>query len=173
MAGVAVESTWAVVEGFPNYRVSRAGAVVSLYRNRVLRLKPSIDSAGYPSVDLYAAGRRQRVNVHRLVLEAFVGPCPPGMQTRHLDGDRRNNRLENLAWGTPAENAADRARHGTVVCGSRNPAAKLTEAQVREMLHLYRTTCPDRPALAARFGVSWSAVNRIVTGATWGRALAA
>ncbi|WP_439621469.1 HNH endonuclease signature motif containing protein [Gemmata sp.] len=123
-------------------------------------------------MELYRAGKRRRVNVHRLILEAFVGPCPLGMETRHLDGDRLNNRLDNLAWGTPAENAADRIRHGTVLWGTRCSSAKLTEAQVREILHLYRTTCPDRPALAARFGVSWSTVNRIVTGATWGRALA-
>ena len=46
--------------------------------------------------------------VHRLVLEAFVGPCPEGMECRHLEGDTANNALSNLAWGTPQENAADK-----------------------------------------------------------------
>ena len=51
--------------------------------------------------------------VHRLVLEAFVGPCPPGQQCRHLNGIPTDNRLENLAWGTPSEDNFDRIRHGT------------------------------------------------------------
>ncbi|WP_439629144.1 HNH endonuclease signature motif containing protein [Gemmata sp.] len=165
-------SMWATVAGFPNYQVSWEGEVVSRARTKVRRLRPSIDSAGYPSVELYRSGDRQRVNVHRLVLEALAGPCPPGMQTRHLDGNKRNNRATNLAWGTPAENAADRARHGTIPCGSRSGSAKLTEARVREILHLYQTTCPNRAALMRQFGVSWSTINRIVQGTTWVRALA-
>lgn len=52
--------------------------------------------------------------VHVMVLEAFVGPRPDGYHAAHEDGTRDNNRLSNLAWKTPAENAADRRRHGTV-----------------------------------------------------------
>jgi hypothetical protein len=52
--------------------------------------------------------------VHELVLEAFSEPRPaPWMQGRHLDGLYLNNRAVNLAWGTPAENAQDKIRHGT------------------------------------------------------------
>ena len=51
--------------------------------------------------------------VHRLVLEAFVGPRPEGMVARHLNGDPGDNRLENLAWGTQSENNYDKVRHGT------------------------------------------------------------
>lgn len=52
--------------------------------------------------------------VHRLVLFAFVGPCPEGMECRHLDGNRTNNRLSNLKWGTPEENTQDKIEHGTL-----------------------------------------------------------
>lgn len=51
--------------------------------------------------------------MHELVLTAHVGPCPPGMECRHLDGDEKNNALSNLVWGTPPEQALDRVRHGT------------------------------------------------------------
>jgi hypothetical protein len=54
------------------------------------------------------------------------------MQCRHLDGNRSNNRLDNLAWGTPLENGADKARHGTAK-GERNGRAKLTAAKVRRI----------------------------------------
>lgn len=51
--------------------------------------------------------------VHCLVLEAFVSPRPDGMVTRHLNGNPADNRVENLAWGTQAENMRDAVRHGT------------------------------------------------------------
>ncbi len=51
--------------------------------------------------------------VHRLVLEAFVGPCPPGMVACHYDGNSANNAVSNLRWDTQAGNIADKKRHGT------------------------------------------------------------
>lgn len=50
--------------------------------------------------------------VHHLILETFVGPCPPGRECRHLDDRPANNRLTNLSWGTRHENAADAGRNG-------------------------------------------------------------
>jgi hypothetical protein len=58
----------------------------------------------------WVGGRNQRV--HKLVMEAFVGPCPPGKQCLHRDGNGLNNRLENLRWGTPEENTQDMIKHG-------------------------------------------------------------
>lgn len=57
--------------------------------------------------------RFRRRYLHHLVLEAFVGPKPRGMQCRHINGDSLDNRLENLAWGTPSEDNNDRVRNGT------------------------------------------------------------
>lgn len=57
--------------------------------------------------------------IHQLVLEAFVGPRPEGMVTRHLNGDPADNRVENLAWGTQSENNYDAVRHGTHAEASR------------------------------------------------------
>jgi HNH endonuclease/NUMOD4 motif len=51
--------------------------------------------------------------MHRLVLEAFVGPCPRGMQCCHKDGNRANNKLENLRWDTQKKNEQDKKCHGT------------------------------------------------------------
>lgn len=55
-------------------------------------------------------GRTDRT-VHSLVLEAFTGPCPEGMEARHLDDNPTNNRLENLVWGTRSENSQDAIRN--------------------------------------------------------------
>lgn len=51
--------------------------------------------------------------VHRLVMMAFIGPCPDGMEVRHLDGDPTNNNLDNLRYGTRPQNQEDAVRHGT------------------------------------------------------------
>lgn len=67
---------------------------------------------GYLVVTLHKEGKRKNRMVHQVVLEAFVGPRPEGMETRHLDGDPKNNHVSNLAWGTPKENSADIDRHG-------------------------------------------------------------
>jgi len=53
--------------------------------------------------------------VHRLVLEAFIGPAPKGTICCHNDGDPTNNRLENLRWDTHSSNTRDAIRHGTYV----------------------------------------------------------
>lgn len=51
-------------------------------------------------------------SVHRLVALAFIGPCPEGMEVLHINGEPDDNRLENLRYGTRAENVADTIRHG-------------------------------------------------------------
>lgn len=71
--------------------------------------------------------------VHQLVLEAFVGLCPDGMECRHLNGVRDDNRLENLCWGTRKENQNDKIVHGNSLKGERNPYAKLSNEDVVEI----------------------------------------
>lgn len=104
--------------------------------------------------------------VHRLVLEAFVGPAPEGHVARHLNGNPADNRLVNLAWGTLDENALDRDVHGRTVRGEAAPKALLSERQVREIWEARAST----PAadVAARYPVSRHAVYDIWRGKTWG-----
>lgn len=121
---------WLPVVGYEGlYEVSDMGRVRSLdravwrddarcrphyvtYRGREMRL--SRQAHGYVGVILWRDGKYRNVRVHRLVLEAFVGPCPRGMETLHGNGQRNDNRLANLRWGTQEENAEDRVRHGTL-----------------------------------------------------------
>lgn len=64
-----------------------------------------------PKNHVWVAGRGA-VDVACLVLEAFVGLCPEGMECCHQDDDRSNNRLENLRWDTHANNVKDGYRNG-------------------------------------------------------------
>jgi hypothetical protein len=113
-----------------------------------------------------ASGAIVKRYMHRLVLEAMVGACPGGMQARHLNGDKHDNRTANLAWGTKRQNESDKVRHGTAPRGTRNAAAKLTWHQVREIRMLSRTGAVQR-RIAEQFRVSPMTVSRIVRGQSW------
>lgn len=120
---------WRSVVGWEGlYEVSDLGRVRSLDRTisnplpsgtvRSQRIKgriltPGIAKAGgYGYVNLTRNARQTSRHVHRLVMDAFVGPLPSGLHTRHLNGDPTDSRLVNLAYGTPLENARDAVRHG-------------------------------------------------------------
>ena len=109
---------WRSVPGYPGYSVSDLGRVRSwLSGGRILDPQYQQPLGGYVGVKLWRrndAGERvcQRMNVHSIVMLAFVGPRPDDLHVRHLDGNPVNNRLENLAYGTPRENALDTIRHG-------------------------------------------------------------
>lgn len=123
--------TWKPIpkwEGY--YEVSDRGQVRSL--NRVIETKtgpqrkrgkilaPSPDKYGYPRVSLFRNGTGESRRVHQLVLEAFVGPCPEGMESLHRDDNPANNRLENLRWGSRSENTFDKIENGNHLNASKN-----------------------------------------------------
>lgn len=95
--------------------MSDQGRVRSLARPRHPGrvLKPRLDSQGYALVTLSQDDQQRTRFVHRLVALAFLGPCPPGREVRHLDGDPANCRVGNLAYGTHRENELDKRTHGT------------------------------------------------------------
>jgi HNH endonuclease/NUMOD4 motif len=103
---------WLPVAGYENlYAVSDLGHVQSLKTGRLL--KPQLDRKGYLIVGNSRDGRSVTRKVHRIVAEAFIGPCPEGQQVRHVDGVKVNVAASNLAYGTPSENMLDQVRHGT------------------------------------------------------------
>lgn len=147
-----------------HYEVSDLGSVRNAKTKRVL--KPGNHPMGYLSLVFCVANKRKTVTVHSVVLEAFVGPRPSRAESRHLDGNRKNNVLSNLAWGTPSENTEDKRRHGTMLFGEDNGATKLTSAQVQEIVRRYNAGESQR-ALASVFGVKQPQISRIVTGKRW------
>ena len=91
---------WLPIPGYEDrYEVSDRGRVRSWVSRPSPRLLSQIrQNTGYVTVALSRGGFTEQQLIHRLVLLAFVGPCPDGMETRHLDGLRPNNRLTNLAY---------------------------------------------------------------------------
>jgi len=120
------------VPGFEGvYAVTRDGDVWSFHHKGLPRqLSARALQAGYLKVTLCRDGVETERLIHHLVLEAFLAPKPHGHEARHLNGKPDDNRLCNLAWGTPAENAADKRKHGTHPEGEKHGRAKLTRAEV-------------------------------------------
>lgn len=110
--------------------------------------------------------KRSTRMVHRLILEAFVGPCPPGMEACHWNGNPTDNRLENLRWDTPQENTNDKYRHGTMQKGTMHPGAKLTDQKVVELRNL-RNEGVSTKRLSEMYGLCQRNVRRACVGDTW------
>jgi hypothetical protein len=114
---------WRPVPGYEgSYEVSDHGRVRSLDRQvphakyGTMRVRGALlqpfDAHGRAGVTLHRGGKRRETLVHSLMLEAFVGPRPPGHEACHGDGDKGNNRLANLRWDTTSANVLDQVRHG-------------------------------------------------------------
>lgn len=165
------QEEWCPIEGAPNYEVSSAGRVrrttarTNAKAGHVLATKH--DDLGYVIVRYYVDGKVRPRRIHQLVAAAFLGPRPsPKHVVAHADGNGRNNNVGNLRWATPAENAADTVRHGRTVRGARSQWAKLTEAQVVEIIR--RRKAGERTAdLAALYRVTAAAISKITTGVSW------
>jgi hypothetical protein len=171
---------WKEVPGFPGYQASNLGNIRSwmnvgyAVRNesrvadRPKPVKMAVSKYGYGILGLYdEAGCRINKRWHRVILETFMGPCPDGMEALHWDGDRLNNRLDNLSWGDRTKNMRDKRRHGTQPEGSLSHNAVLTEDQLIEMKRLRREHRWSYQKLADAFGVSKCSAHRAVTGITW------
>lgn len=116
---------WRDVPGWEGiYEVSDHGRVRSLDRQKEYRdgriysypgriLKLRVNQKGYLRAGLYDGSKAKDWYIHRLVMRAFVGPCPEGMQVCHDDGDKTNNRLDNLRYGSQSDNEYDKQKHGT------------------------------------------------------------
>lgn len=119
------KEAWKPIPGYEGlYEVSDLGRVKSLAKalhssrwggvrkwpEKVL--KANANGSGHLYVRLWKDKRQTKSYVHRLVLEAFVGPCPEGMEALHHDDDPTNNILGNIRWGTRSENMTDMVRNG-------------------------------------------------------------
>ncbi len=152
-------TTWKVIPSWPAYEASTDGQI---RRHRTGKILSPVTQKGrqpYQRVNLYRGGKAVRNRVHRLILETFVGPCPEGHETLHLDDDPRNNRLGNLRWGTREEN------HSTIRWrqGEAHYRAELTEDDVRAI----RASTEPHVVLARRLGVSETTIRDIRNHKTW------
>ena len=168
--------TWLPVVGFENYQVSNLGRIRSINGRKGSRANVNggilngwiqVVRPGYSRrlVALRKDGKTQTKKVHRLVLEAFIGPCPTGQEGCHQDGNSLDNNILNLKWGTHAENIFDSISHGTktsppIHSGESHPNSTLTSAQIR-MIQSRTFKRGDQAKLARELHVAGVTISRI------------
>lgn len=116
-----------------------------------------LNAYGYPSVTI----GNQRWQVHQLILAAFAGPCPAGMESRHLDDCKTNNRWPgNLCYGTRGQNQQDRVRNGHHDKAARTSCPRCGEPYAGDNLYIYPDGHRGCRACERRWGTEYEARNR-------------
>lgn len=154
-----------IIPNFLNYQIDTKGNVFSLFTNKYL--KQCKNNSGYLYVCLFKNKKGYYKAIHRLMLETFVGLCPKGMICRHLNGNKQDNKLDNLCWSTRKENMADKVKHGTMLVGEKNPNSKLKESDVRMIIYMYRTRKFTQQEIAGIYNISFQHISDIVNKRRW------
>ena len=162
------------IEGFPHYRVGDDGSVWTERKQHRYggtspwrKMKPQ-PRKGYLRVGLRKelGGRLHWRSVHILVLTAFRGPCPDGMEACHAPNpDPTDNRLCNLRWDTHLANRRDQDIAGTAALGER-ARHTLKEADVQDVRRMLSCGMTLREVSTLK-GVNWSTIRAIHDGKTW------
>lgn len=161
---------WKPIPGFPLYEASTLGNIRS-YQKRNGRpcphvLKPTPNGKKRLRVFLARDGKIHSLQVHRLVLKTFVGPCPEGMEACHNNDDCHDNRISNLRWDTPEANREDQRKNGKYCLGENRPESKLTEAQVIEIRTRFANG-EEAKKLADEYGICVDNIYHIKSGHVW------
>lgn len=168
------------IPALKGYWADRDGRIWSLRSGEPRLLSAVPDQSGYLGVTIKLAYRvRARRSVHQLVAAAFHGALPPGLQTRHLNGIKTDNRPENLAYGTAQDNADDRKRYAPYTPkprqkqplkghprGEAHWSVKVSVSSSHEILRRVADGACQKK-LALEYGVHWNTINDIVRGRHW------
>ena len=156
---------WKTIPGFEKYEVSNRGRVRSFWNKDGKRARPYMmtlsNKDGYHQTSLRKNGKTHTFGVHVLVLLAFVGPCPKGMECIHLDNNRANNNPHNLKWGTRSENQQMRVNSNPESYRNRRYLSKDEIAEIKIKCSYNNITQVE---VAAQYGVSETTVSKYING---------
>ena len=153
---------WKDIYGYEGkYQVSNYGRIRS-----VKILKPCKSSFGYYRVGFSENGKIKSFSVHRLVALSFVPNPERKKEVNHMDGDKTNNRADNLEWVTQSENIQHAYDNGLCKKGSEHYAAKLSKKEVESIKKDYIAFDKERGgvALAKKYNVTPLTIYRIIRG---------
>lgn len=159
-----------IIEGFPNYKITSDGKVLSQYIPKTSKVdgvwrevrQVLCSGTGYLLVTLCHEGVRKNKRIHRLLMEAFV-PNPTGKKhVNHKDGNKQNNALSNLEWATPKENSQHAVTTGLceeVFEATRRPIQQLDPISgciLAEFISLHDA--------GRKTGIAWQNISKVVRG---------
>lgn len=143
-------------------RISGRYRIVMTYKERILKL--GLNSQGYPKICLSKNGKAKTFRVNRLVLAAFKGET--SLECNHIDGNKENNRVENLEYCTNSENKKHAYRIGLMNRrGEKHHLAKINNAIVKNIrANKYNLTVQEFSAL---YQISVAAVRNVINQKSW------
>ena len=104
-----MKEVWKDIKGYENlYEISNFGNV----RNKNKQIKKQYDNKGYLCVELYKKNKRKHFRIHRLVMMTFNDNSNHKLDINHIDGNKYNNKIDNLEWCTRKENLDHAVRKG-------------------------------------------------------------
>lgn len=171
---------WLVIHGYPDYKISNYGRILSMSRTvPVMRkygltskrlpdkvLLPRIVDCGYPIVTLYRDRVGKKHRCHVLVASHFIGERPKGMDVCHNNGDPSDPYLNNLRYGSRLDNINDAKMHGTIPLGEDKTNSVLYNKDVKE-IKLMLVENIKTEVIATLYGVSVGAIKSIKSGKSW------
>jgi len=167
---------WRTIEEFPNYAVSDMGRVKRINKGRRTQVGKIISQrknrGGYMYVTLCKDGKRKSKTIHRLVLNAFIGKSD--LDCNHIDGDKTNNKLENLEYCTKSRNMIHAYENGLEISvkGEKHGRSKLKEDEVwliKRILNsdLFRDKKITQDFISKMFKVNFGTISKIKKGTIW------
>jgi len=165
------------IKDFPDYYIHSDGYVISRKYGKERRLKGGIHPKGYPQALLLHEGKSKKYFIHRLVAEYFIDDPKLHLEVNHIDGNKQNNRVDNLEWVTAKENIRHAVDVGlwtsptdnhyeTMRKNARINNAKFTLEEADDILEMKDVLKLSVRELARISGVNRSVLNRLVNGTT-------
>lgn len=184
IAGMLADVDARPVAGFENYLALADGRILSTSKGNTGKpgfLKPIKQVDGYCHVTLTAADKSRKVfGAHVVIAEAYHGPRQDGMTVNHKNGDKSDNRSENLEWVTQSRNVRHAYETGlrTINDGHKQRCKrlgiakrKLTFDQAEEIRRLFAAGGVSKTAIALKFGINRKSVGEIIQGRLYSEAV--
>lgn len=167
-----MKEEWKDIDGYEGlYKVSNLGRVKSMNYNKTGREKclKSSDRKGYDAVILSRNGNRVCKSIHRLVLEAFTPNPNNKPQVNHIDGDKKNNNVNNLEWCTAKENTRHSFKNGlqNILRGSDVYNSRLSPNDILQMRSIYDHGWANQSELADAYNISFQHAHKILRNKVW------
>jgi len=167
------DKTMKAIPNCPGYYANTEGSIFSDCKRipnqpqGLIKLKQSMDSYGYLVITIRNNPKKRQGKVHRLIAQTFL-PNPLSYPlVRHLDDNKQNNHISNLAWGTPRDNSSDMIKNGGSLKGTKNHEAKLNATQVQVIRYTAKTGKMTQQAITDNFGITKGHVNNIIARRVW------
>lgn len=160
---------WQSVNNYEGiYEISSYGRLRSLKFNRLRYFNLKADGWGYVIVVLHKKGKREAVRFHRLVASHFIANPDNKKEVNHKDGNKLNNRVDNLEWVTPEENMkhAFSTKLNVPKKGEKHQGSKLSNRKAQMIKDLYATGIYKQSDIGEEFNISQTRVSAIVLGQT-------